>query len=86
MGRAKVLCDGEALPAGCTLQVCPTLKGNLAGPGDELDELCAFLRVEGADRPPEPLDLGRGDGVGAVVRVGAPVVEVNVGETGDEKL
>jgi hypothetical protein len=69
-----------------TLKLLEAIEWNLGSTGDELQKLGLFFLVEAANSTPEPLDLWRGLLVVVVFGVVLPVIDVDVGETGDEKF
>ena len=52
----------------------------------ELEELRPLFLVEGTDCSPEPLDLLRGGRVVVILGIALPVINIDVGETRDQKL
>ena len=78
--------DVEAREAVHAFELLEAVERHLARARDELQELRPLLLVEAADRAPEPLDLGRRGLVVVVFGVVFPVVDVDVGEAGDEEL
>lgn len=83
---AIVPMDIEAAEAVHALKLLEAIERNLAGTGNELQQLSLLFLVEGADRSPEPLDLRRCCRVVVVFGVVLPVVDVDLGETGDEQF
>ena len=76
----------EAVYAVHTLEFFEPVERNLAGSRDELKQLRTFLFVKRPDCTPEPLDLLRRGVVIVIFRIGLPVIDINVGETRNEKL
>ena len=74
---------GKAIHA---LQLLEPIEWDLAGTGDELQQLGALLFIEALDCPPEPLDLRGSTLVVVVLGVVLPVIHVNVRKTGDEEF
>ena len=68
------------------LELLEAVQRHLGRAGDELQQLGKLLLVEGADGAPEPLDLLGGSRVVVVLGVALPVVDVDVGQAGDEQL
>ena len=80
------LVDGEPLRALDTLQFDEATERHSGGTGREAEDLRALLAVERLERTPEPDDDGVGAGVTVVLCRGAPLVDVDVGRSGDEQL
>jgi len=70
----------------CTVEFAETVDGDTRGSCGELEQTRLVLRVERADKLPEPLDHIVAILVVAVDCVLAPVVHVNIGNTADEQL
>lgn len=74
---------GEAIHA---LKLLKAVERHLTSARDELQQLSALLLVVTAHGAPEPLDLWRGGRVVVIFGVGFPVIDINLGQTRDEKL
>jgi hypothetical protein len=74
---------GETIHA---FQLLETVERDFTGTSDELQQFGALFFVEALDCAPEPLNLRRGGLVVVVLGGVLPVVDVDVWETGDEKL
>jgi hypothetical protein len=83
---AEITMNVEFGKAVHTLKLLKAVEWNLGSAGDELQKLGLFFLVEAANSTPEPLDLWRSLLVVVVFGVVLPVINVDVGETGDEKF
>ena len=71
----------ESTEAVHALKLLESVKRNLTGTRDELQELSPFFFVERSDRSPEPLDLRGSSRVVVVFSVILPVFNVDIGQS-----
>ena len=78
--------DVEATETVHPFELFEPIEWYFAGTCHELEKLGSFFFIKGTYRSPEPLDLWRRGLVVVVLRIVFPVINVDVRETGDEKL
>lgn len=75
--------DVEAVDAVHAFELFKPIERYLASAGDKLQQLGQFFFVKRSNCSPEPLDLWRRRIVVVILRIGFPIVNINVRETRD---
>ena len=83
---AIVTMDIEAANTVHTLQLLESVERNFRSTGDKLEQLGPLLLVEGPNSTPKPLYLLRSGSVIVILGVALPVIDINIGQTGDQQL
>ena len=78
--------DIESTEAIHAFQLLESVERDFAGSSDELQQFRTLFLVVRTDSSPEPLNLrGRG-GIVVILGVALPIIDIDLGKTGDQKF